>query len=374
MNTVKHQASLSQTNPASDAQGDLLNAATAAHPPAPSAASPQTAPTLPPSSLSLVQLDTGLIKTGETFNRLTDSLDTPEFESLVTSILQTRGNTQPIIVTPIPESDLTPGQRQRYTLVSGHRRWAACEMLGFKVLCVIREVPASADTLLDRLIENHHRQNLSPMEFGRQVHELMAQRSDLSARAIGKALGCDHSLVIKARDVAQLPEAVVACFPSPHDIRYKDADQLKQALQLDAESVIAEAKAIRAANETLTGSQIAQRLMQAAARAKAARETGLEGQGGEPFTTPDQEQADRPLLIDGKAVGRFAHDKKGRPMISLDVTLSQAQQTALAESIESFIRRRVLRSANAKSAATDSKQPATTANSEPATEAKRRVA
>lgn len=374
MNTVKHQTSLFQANPASDVQGDLLDAATTAHSPTSSATSPETAPTLPPSSPSLVQLDTGLIKTGETFNRLKDSLDTPEFESLVTSILQTRGNTQPIIVTPIPESDLTPGQRQRYSLVSGHRRWAACEMLGFKVLSVIREAPASADTLLDRLIENHHRQNLSPMEFGRQVHELMAQRPDLSARAIGKALGCDHSLVLKARDVAQLPEAVVGCFSTPHDIRYKDADQLKQALQLDAESVIAEAKAISASSETLTGSQIVQRLMQAAIQAKAARETGLEGQGGEPFTTPGQERTDRPLQIDGKAVGRFGQDKKGRPMISLDVTLSQAQQAALAESIESFIRRRVLRSANAKPAATDSKQPATAANSEPATEAKRRVA
>ena len=335
--------------------------------------SPATAQTLQaPTShsdaaLNLVHLDTAAVRTGAGHNRSADFLDTPEFEALVGSVLQTKGNTQPIVVNPIPKAEVQENSPHRYTLVSGHRRLAACEMLGFKVLALIRSASASDDPLLDRLIENHHRQNLSPIEFGRQVDELMSQRPDLSARKIGKALGCDHSLVLKARDVAKLPEAVVACFPSPNDIRYKDADQLKQALAKAPDAVLSEAQRIATEASSLNTSQVVQRLLQAAAQTLP---EGAEGQGGEPFTTP----AETALEIDGQTLGKVARDKKGHPIISLSVVLTEAQQAALSKSIEAFLRRRVLRSAHAKPAATDSKQPATAAHSERAGEAKRRAA
>lgn len=318
-------------------------------------------------SLNLLLLDTATIRTGTTYNRSADFLDAPEFEALLGSILQTKGNTQPIVVTPIPKAEVQEDTPHRYVLVSGHRRLAACEMLGFKVLALIRLASASDDPLLDRLIENHHRQNLSPMEFGRQVDELMSQRPDLSARKIGKALGCDHSLVLKARDVVKLPAEVVACFPSANDIRYKDADQLKAALTLGRDAVLAEAQRIATESSSLNASQVVQRLLEAAAQPPL---EGSAGQGGEPFTTP----AETTLKIDGQAVGKVGLNKKGHPTISLSVVLTEAQQVALSKSIEAFLRRRVLRGPTANSPASDQPQPKPAANADRVSESKRRAA
>lgn len=320
-----------------------------------------------PSSLRLVLLETGLIKPGETFNRNPDYLDSPEFEALVASILQTRGNTQPISVTPIPQEQVTSDSPYRYALVSGHRRWAACEMLGFKVLAMIRQEPASEDSKLDRLIENHHRQNLSPFEFGRQIDELMSQRPDLSARKIGKALGCDHSLVLKAREVAKLPAEVISCFASPNDIRYKDAEQLKAALAQASEAVLAEAQRIVTEQQPLAAAQVVQRLVEAATQVP---QDGSMAEGGEPFTTPSE----RSLEIDGQAVGKVGLNKKGHPTISLSVVLTEAQQAALTQSIEAFLRRRVLRNTTAKAPASGKPQPKPAANADRVSESKRRAA
>lgn len=351
MNTANSNASNH-----SDAEPDLFAADKA-----------EASPNQVPTSLRLTLLDTGLIQTGQSFNRSPDYLETPEFEALVASILQTRGNTQPIAVTPIPPSQLTPDSPHRYTLISGHRRWAACEMLGFKVLAMIRSEPASDDAKLDRLIENHHRQNLSPIEFGRQIDELMGQRPELTSRKIGKALGCDHSLVIKARDVAKLPAEVIACFASPNDIRYKDADRLKAALAQASESVLAEAKRIVNEQQPLATAQVVQRLVEAASRSPG---DGAMAEGGERFTSPPE----TPLEVDGQSVGKLALDKKGRPVISLDLALTQSQQAALTENIEAFLRRRVLRRKTAKSQATDLSPPKTAANADRVAESKKRAA
>jgi ParB/RepB/Spo0J family partition protein len=327
----------------------------------------EATPDQSPSSLRLVLLETGLIRPGETFNRNPDYLDTPEFEALVASILQTRGNTQPIAVALIPTEQLSSDSPHRYILISGHRRWAACQMLGFKVLAMIRSTPASDDPLLDRLIENHHRQNLSPLEFGRQVDALMSQRPDLSARKIGKALGCDHSLILKARDVAKLPPEIVACFASPNDIRYKDADQLKAACAQASEALLAEAKRIVTEQQPLAAAQVVQRLVEAATQTP---QEGAMAEGGERFTTP----AETTLEIDGQAVGKVGLNKKGHPTISLSVVLTEAQQVALTKSIEAFLRRRVLRGPTANSPVSDQPQLKPAANADRVSESKRRAA
>lgn len=287
----------------------------------------------------VLQLDPKTIEQKEP-NRLSEAFDSPEFQDLVDSILNARGNTVPIIVQPLPPAEKVAGSPIQYRWFSGARRLKACEVAQLPVRAIVQTTSMTSHAAIDRLLENHLREPLSPYELGMQLLHIQALESPPSKRGLARLIGMDEGQVLKAIDIAQLPDQVLAAFNSPSDIRYSDAKPLKDACRAAPDAVIKEAELIQDENG-LKPAEVVKRLSQAAA-------VSSEGQGVEPFNTPPQTQPELPLEIDGKPYGKLGQDKKGKPVISLDVTLSPAQQAALGKAIEAFLRRRLFRSTAAK--------------------------
>lgn len=305
----------------------------------------------------VLQLDPGTIEQKEP-NRLSEAFDSPEFQDLVDSVLNARGNTVPIIVQSLRPEERVAGSPIQYRLISGARRLKACEVAQLPVRAIVQTASMTTHAAIDRLLENHLREPLSPYELGMQLLHIQALESPPSKRGLARLIGMDEGQVLKALDIAQLPDEVLAAFNSPSDLRYSDAKPLKDAYRTAPEAVLKEAALIK----TETGvkpAEAVKRLSQAAAVSSA-------GQGVEPFNTPP----DMPLEIDGQQVGKVGHDKKGRPVISLEVALTEEQETALSKSVEAFLRRRVLRSGRSKQQTSGKKQPAVTAMAERTNEAK----
>jgi len=81
---------------------------------------------------------------------------------------------------------------ETYQIVAGERRWRAAQLAGFEeVPCLVKEI-AEERVLLESLIENLHRKDLTDTERENAIHELWENREELGfkyksdlARAIG---------------------------------------------------------------------------------------------------------------------------------------------------------------------------------------------
>lgn len=339
MRTASQSVSVpSQEANSSDATAvdfDLNSAAPASDPQA--GTSPELRTVSPSATVEF--LDPQTIEATEP-NRLTEAFDSASFQDLVDSILNARGNTVPIIVRALRPEEQLPGSTIKYRLIAGARRLKACALSQLPVRAIVQSASTHAHTAIDRLLENHLREPLSPYELGKQLLHIQALESPPSKRGLARLIGMDEGQVLKAIDIAQLPDQVLAAFNSPSDIRYSDAKPLKDACRAAPEAVIKEAALIQG-ESGLKPAEVIKRLSQAAAARS-------EVEGVEPFNTPPETQPELPLEIDGKPYGKVGQDKKGKPVISLDVTLSPAQQAALGKAIEAFLRRRLLRQTTAK--------------------------
>ncbi|MBI4504241.1 MAG: ParB/RepB/Spo0J family partition protein [Chloroflexi bacterium] len=95
-----------------------------------------------------------------------------------------------------------------YVIIAGHRRWEACQRLGWEeVPCIIRETTAE-QSLEQQLIENIQREDIPPLEEAHCLRDLM-QRHGLSLRELAarvhKSLGyLDSRLkLLKYADLAE---------------------------------------------------------------------------------------------------------------------------------------------------------------------------
>lgn len=336
----------SQAAPSSDTTAvdlDLTSAAPVGDPQGGTTPLPQT---VPPSA-TVEFLDPHTIEATEP-NRLTEAFESESFQDLVDSVLNARGNTVPIIVRALRPEEQQPGSTIKYQLIAGARRLKACALSQLPVRAIVQSASTHAHTAIDRLLENHLREPLSPYELGKQLLHIQALESPPSKRGLARLIGMDEGQVLKAIDIAQLPDQVLAAFNSPSDIRYSDAKPLKDAYRAAPDAVIQEAALIQG-ESGLKPAEVIKRLSQVAAAHSG-------GEGVEPFNTPPEIQAELPLEIDGKPYGKLGQDKKGKPIISLDVTLSPAQQAALGKAIEAFLRRRLLRQTTAKGPASSAQK------------------
>ncbi|MFQ5774669.1 MAG: ParB/RepB/Spo0J family partition protein [Kiloniellaceae bacterium] len=135
-------------------------------------------------------------------NRLQPRSDFDEaaLQALADSI-EVNGMLQPIIVRP------HPNRQDRYEVVAGERRWRAARVARIpRVPVVVREV-SDREALALALIENVHRQDLTPLETAEGYRRLMEEfghSQDDLARVVGKS----RSQVSNTLRLLGLPAAV----------------------------------------------------------------------------------------------------------------------------------------------------------------------
>jgi hypothetical protein len=212
-----------------------------------------------------------------------------------------------------------------------------------------RHTPHSKSYDIDTLIENLHRADLSPYEFGRQILHVLATDTDLSLRRLAVKLGRDASVVSRAKDIAALPPEVVAAFASCADIRYSDAKPLSDAVALAPAAAIAEAVRIGSERQVPKAAEIVA-LIVAAAKQATKTANGQNAAGGAGDDPTERSASNRTLTCAQREVGSLKLDKQGRVQVNLLLPLTSDQQGALAQQIENFILRRVLRIASEKKA------------------------
>ena len=294
-------------------------------------------------------LKTDCIRTGFMPNRTEDAYKSISFDELCASISSVRRNTQPIQVRVLSASEMMADTTHQYELISGERRLRACIECELPVRAMIVGTPQSKSYDLDTLIENLHRADLSPYEFGRQILHVLATDTDLSLRRLALKLGRDASIVSRAKDIASLPLEVVAAFASCSDIRYSDAKPLSDAVDLAPTAAIAEAVRIGGDRQALKAGEIVA-LIVAAAKQADKQANGQSAAGGAGDEQTERPASNRMLTCAEREVGSLKLDKQGRVQVTLLLPLTSDQQGALAKQIESFILRRVLRIASEKKA------------------------
>lgn len=114
------------------------------------------------------------------------------------------GLMQPIVVRTLP---VAPGERQRYQLVMGERRWRAVQQAGLDTIPAIVRETADDGMLRDALLENIHRVQLNPLEEAAAYQQLLDEfgvtHDELAAR-----IGRSRPLITNMIRLLRLPIAV----------------------------------------------------------------------------------------------------------------------------------------------------------------------
>ena len=287
------------------------------------------------SSVCLLSVDT--IEIGPSPNRTEASFQSEEFFLLDESIVRNRGNLLPIAVRKLLPEEIPQNSPLQYRLISGERRLRACAMHQLPVLAMICDVAPTRE-LVDRLIENHLREPLSPYELGLQLRHISETGENISRRELARLLGLDPSVVQKAVDIASLPQPVIEAFPNPSAIQYRDSKVLKDAVAASQDAVVACAKALK--GEELPSKDIVKKLAAAAGP----------GGGVEPFNTSSEPTQ---IEVDGQVIGTLSTNKKGQTEIHLTLPLNARQQAELVQHLEKFVRGKILKLPRPKPVAKD---------------------
>jgi ParB family transcriptional regulator, chromosome partitioning protein len=309
---------------------------------------PKEASLTAPSALPVVlKLSPAEVYTGAGPNRLEEAFESEEYGKLSDSIMVTRGNLEPITVSVLRPDEVPPGTQYKYILISGARRLRACLENGLQVTAVVGDPPGSLPREVVSSVADQLREPLSAIEFGRKLVAISQKHPQLSKRALARILGREEAQVMRAIDVAELPPAVIGCFPSAADIRYQDATPLKQAVASASDAVRAAAEEIRK-GPPLKPAEVVKRLCEAAAAAAGPVPGKAAKKGDEPFIT---------LEVDGRQMGELRQDKAGRQVITLDIALTDSQRQALNRQLQRFVREKILKQKKPKQTEAASPQP-----------------
>jgi len=150
-----------------------------------------------------------------------------------------------------------------YQIIAGERRWRAAQMVGLKKIpCIVKEIDDER-VLLESLIENLHRKNLTDIERENAVYGLWENREDLGfkskselARAIGvPAQNVDNDL--EAWEFRHKEEGILPSTPTyiisrsrglPVEVRKKVVEKVQKG-ELKAQEAYTAIKVLRKAPE-----------------------------------------------------------------------------------------------------------------------------
>lgn len=120
-------------------------------------------------------------------------------EELKASI-QEHGIIQPIVVSPYGE--------EQFLIIAGERRFTAAKELGLKTVPSIIRTVEEHRRLEVQIIENIHRQELSPLEEAGAYRKLMEEFS-LSQRQLAARLGKSPAAINETLRILSLPELIL---------------------------------------------------------------------------------------------------------------------------------------------------------------------
>ena len=120
-------------------------------------------------------------------------------EELKASILE-HGIIQPIVVSPYG--------KELFRIIAGERRFSAAKSLGLKTVPTIIRTVEEHRRLEVQLIENIHRQELSPLEEATAYQRLM-EEFQLSQRQLSKRLGKSLTGINETLRILSLPEDIL---------------------------------------------------------------------------------------------------------------------------------------------------------------------
>lgn len=118
--------------------------------------------------------------------------------------IESQGLLQPILVTPDG------------TIVAGHRRAQACEMIGLRTIPVVVRELSESQQIQAMLIENLQREGLTTLQTAKAYQALIDH--GLSIRDIAKATGFSAEPVSRHLDILRLPSALHSCFDGDFSI------------------------------------------------------------------------------------------------------------------------------------------------------------
>ncbi len=129
-------------------------------------------------------------------------MDDASLAELAASIKE-QGLMQPILVRPVA----TDGNKSRYEIIAGERRWRAARIAGLaEVPVLVREVPDKA-ALAMALIENIQREDLNPLEEAAGIQRLVTEFK-LTHQEAADALGRSRTATTNLLRLLQLTEPV----------------------------------------------------------------------------------------------------------------------------------------------------------------------
>jgi len=116
--------------------------------------------------------------------------------------IKVHGVLQPLIVAPVD------GEKDKYSIIAGERRWRASKLANLKTVPVIVRDEKEDIKLEIALIENIQRVNLSPMELAKSVNELHSN-FNITYDDIGKRLGKSGRTIANNVRLLQLPQEAI---------------------------------------------------------------------------------------------------------------------------------------------------------------------
>jgi ParB family chromosome partitioning protein len=144
---------------------------------------------------SYADLDIDKLKPNPLQPRLTFTRES--IQELARSIKET-GILQPIIA--VPEGDF-------YRIIIGERRWRAAQNIGLKKIPVlIRTIPREKQ-LESSLVENLHREDLTPLEIARAYQKLI-QELGYTQEEVAERVGKDRTSVTNYLRLLKLPQEI----------------------------------------------------------------------------------------------------------------------------------------------------------------------
>jgi len=274
-----------------------------------------------------VWLDTKSIAQSSLPNRDPATFDTDSFYALQQSILQSRGNIQPIKVRRIQRSEEAPSSVQEvcYEVVFGHRRLHACHSLKMPVLAIIADELDDKMLLLERVRENTGRADMGALDLGRICKRALEEGLFESKKKLAIEFRRDEGDIGKAITLAGLPIEVIEAFEASTDIQYRHAKPLKDAMNRDRELLVATAKKIRDEGGKRTPAEVMERLIGPT----------------RPEIGPSNSASAASLIWDGKPYAALMTAPDGKVTIALERKLDESARDRLLVHLELFMKEQV---------------------------------